>query len=57
MDEKIIKLAWNIIQEHNTVTKLLTVPEGNLNVAVLAESRQRAMEFVARLIDQTLQSW
>lgn len=60
MEDKIRQLAWNIILEFNTIGKLLSDnldENGQVSIDRLQKSRQEAMEFVAQLLEQTINSW
>jgi hypothetical protein len=60
MEDKIRQLAWNIILEHNTISSLLSDTlgeDGQVSIDKLQKSRQEAMEFVARLLEQTMNNW
>jgi hypothetical protein len=62
MDERILRVAWNIILEINQILKALTVtptkmPNGDLippSIEALETSRQRAVDLVAKIIETGL---
>ena len=54
MDERILKVAWNIVEELNSITRLIrpTPPAGKAADAQhVFEARQRTAEFVAKVIE------
>jgi hypothetical protein len=54
VDERILKVAWNIVEELNSITSLIrpTPPAGEaVDVQHIFEARQRTADFIAKVIE------